>query len=231
MFLETGFWKFRLEELAVERADSHSMSAPEENILVVRRSLFDQIGAFEGFRADPNAYLAAFFAEGNNFFVPRSSAEEDPSLKQIIPYAVFRHGGRILHYVRGGKSGEKRLVAKGSIGIGGHINDGDLHVATFDDRAYRTAVEREISEELQLGGGFTDRIVGLINDDSTEVGRVHLGVVHVVDLESDDVLPGESAITQLAFLEPVAVTLLRDRLETWSQILVDGWDEIHAPRG
>lgn len=201
----------------------------EENVLVVRRELFEEIGAFQGFCTEPAPYLESFLNRENNFFAPRSSAEDDPSLKQIIPYAVFRHAGRILHYVRGGKSGEKRLVAKGSIGIGGHINDEDDQAdPTLDRDAYRTAVEREISEELRIRGTFTDRIVGLINDDSSEVGRVHLGVVHVVDLESDNVEPGEAVITELEFLSPKELIVRRDSLESWSQIVIDGWGRISA---
>ena len=99
------------------------MPKPDENVLVVRRSLFDELGSFQGFCAEASRYLDVFLRRENNFFAPRSSAETDPSLKQIIPYAVFTHGGRILRYVRGGKSGEKRLVAKASIGIGGPNND------------------------------------------------------------------------------------------------------------
>ena len=95
---------------------------------------------------------------------------------------VFTFDGTILHYVRGAKSGEKRLVAKGSIGIGGHINDNDESLFSFDRDAYRVAVRREIEEELKLEGAYEDRVAALINDDSTDVGRVHLGVVHVVAL-------------------------------------------------
>lgn len=199
------------------------MPMPDEQVLVVRRSLLDELGSFQGFHADAQRYLDVFLRRENNFFAPRSSAENDPSLKQIIPYAVFTHGGRILRYVRGGKSGEKRLVAKSSIGIGGHINDGDEGLFAFNEDAYRTAVEREIAEELRLGGGFTDRVAGLINDDSTEVGQVHLGVVHVVELESADVRPGEAAITQLEFVEPGELVASRESLETWSQIVLDHW--------
>ncbi len=201
----------------------------EENVLVVRRTLFDEIGAFQGFCAEPAPYLEAFLNRENNFFIPRSAAEDDPSLKQIIPYAIFRHAGRILHYVRGGKSGEKRLASKGSIGIGGHINDEDDQPdPTLDRDAYRTAVEREISEELRISGSFTDRIVGLINDDATEVGRVHLGVVHLVDLESDEITPGEAVITELEFLSPEELIARRDLLESWSQIVIDGWSRISS---
>jgi len=101
------------------------MSKSEEQVLVVRRQLLDDLGSFQGLSAEVDRYLPEFLKRENNFFVARSAAEDDPSLKQIIPYAVFCHGDRILHYTRGSKSGEKRLVAKESIGIGGHINDSD----------------------------------------------------------------------------------------------------------
>lgn len=202
------------------------MSKADEKVLVVRRTLLEELGSFQGFRRDAQRYLEVFLRKENNFFAPRSTAETDPSLKQIIPYAVFTCEGRILRYVRGGKSGEQRLAAKSSIGIGGHINDTDEGVFAFNAGAYRVAVEREIAEELRLGGGFSDRVVGLINDDSTEVGAVHLGVVHLVELESKEVQPGEAAITQLEFVEPGALLATRENLETWSQIVLDHWAEL-----
>ena len=198
------------------------MAKSEEQILVVRRKLFDELGSFQGLCSEVDRYLQAFLLKENNFFVPRSSAENDPSLKQLIPYAVFRHGGKILCYTRGAKSGEKRLVAKGSIGIGGHINDTDESLFSFDQSAYHNAVSREIGEELVLGGGFTERAVALINDDSTEVGSVHLGVVHLVDLENADVRAGEKAIASLGFATPEELFARKDSLETWSQIVLEG---------
>jgi predicted NUDIX family phosphoesterase len=198
----------------------------EERVLVVPRSVFDGVGSFQGFCGEPEPYLNAFFQSGNNGFAPRSEVETDPSRKQIIPYAVFRHGDRILHYVRGGKGGERRLLAKGSIGIGGHINDSDVASECFDAQAYRRAVDREIGEELRIQGGFTDRIVGLINDDSSEVGRVHLGVVHLVELNSDQVSAGEAVIEQPEFLSVDELGGRADSLETWSQIVLANWAEI-----
>ena len=198
------------------------MAKPEEQILVIKRELFDEIGSFQGLCPEVDRYLQILLLKESNFFVPRSAAENDPSLKQLIPYAVFRHNGKILHYTRGAKSGEKRLVAKGSIGIGGHINDSDESLFSFDQSAYHNAVRREIAEELRLVGGFTERAVALINDDSTEVGKVHLGVVHLVDLESADVRAGEKAIAELGFATRDELLQRRDSLETWSQIVLDG---------
>ncbi|HEX2746825.1 MAG TPA: hypothetical protein VHM91_02405, partial [Verrucomicrobiales bacterium] len=85
------------------------MRWPNERVLVIPRPLFDSIGAFEGFTAEVDRYLPAFLNPENNYFLARDDAEEDPGHKQIIPYALFHCNGRFLHYVRGGKSGEKRL--------------------------------------------------------------------------------------------------------------------------
>jgi predicted NUDIX family phosphoesterase len=197
-----------------------------ENVLVVRRTLFDELGSFQGLQRDAERYLSAFLKRENNFFLPRSHAEQDPAYKQIIPYVVFSFGDAILHYVRGAKSGEKRLVAKGSIGVGGHINDNDESLFSFDLDAYRTAVHREIQEELKLEGPYKDRVAALINDDSNDVGRVHLGVVHLVVLSSSAVRAGEKAIGALRFLAPKELRKQRDKLETWSQIVLDAWETL-----
>lgn len=202
------------------------MAKPEENVLVVRRALFEELGAFQGLQRDSGRYIEAFLKRENNFFMPRSKAEDDPTHKQIIPYAIFTHAGKILHYVRGSKSGEKRLVAKGSIGIGGHINDSDESLFSFDMDAYRASVHREIEEELKFEGGYSDRVVALINDDETEVGRVHLGVVHIVELTHDQVSAGEKAIAELGFLTLEELRARRDNLETWSQIVLDEWEKL-----
>ncbi|MEX1118172.1 MAG: hypothetical protein WEB60_05190 [Terrimicrobiaceae bacterium] len=202
------------------------MAKNDENVLVVPRALFDQLGAFQGLSKDPKPYLDKFLDRGQNLFMARSQAEEDPSFKQLIPYAVFVHDGKILHYVRGGSSGEKRLVAKGSVGIGGHVNDTDVGGSSVDADTYHNAVRREIAEELVIGGAWSERIVALINDDSTEVGSVHLGVVHLVTLETGDVAAGEKAIAGLQFLSPEELKARSESLETWSQIIIAAWDDL-----
>jgi len=202
------------------------MPRTEENVLVIRRALFDELGSFQGLQRDADRYIESFMRRQNNFFLPRSRAEQDPEFKQIIPYVVFTFGDTILRYVRGAKSGEKRLVAKASIGIGGHINDSDESLFSFDKEAYRTAVHREVAEELRFEGRWEDRVAALINDDSTEVGQVHLGVVHVVHLRNDAVRAGEKAIGDLRFLRPEELRQQRDKLETWSQIVLDAWETL-----
>src|SRR5450432_1325944 len=200
----------------------------EENILVVRRRLFDELGAFQGLNFEPRRYLDAILSRGNNFFLPRSKAETDPTHKQIIPYVLISCAGRVLYYVRGKKAGEQRLVAKGSIGIGGHMNDSDESLFAWDERAYRAGVEREVKEELRIETPFADKVVALLNDDTTEVGRVHLGVVHVFRLEEAKVQKREAMITNLSFLTKRELQERRETLETWSQICVDLLDQLLA---
>lgn len=200
----------------------------DEMILVVRRALFDELGAFDGLCFEVNRWLPALLDRANNFFTPRAAAESDPSMKQIIPYVLLVHGDRVLHYVRGKKAGEQRLVAKGSIGIGGHMNDRDEGLFALDREAYNAGVQREVGEELKLGSAFTHRIAALLNDDSNEVGRVHLGIVHVFRLENDDVRKGETMITDLQFLDRGQLRARRDAMESWSQICFDRLDEILA---
>lgn len=204
------------------------MSPPDENVLVVRRALFDELGSFQGLCFEPQRYVSALLSRENNFFLPRSQAENDASYKQIIPYALLLHGERVLHYVRGKKAGEQRLVAKGSIGIGGHMNDSDECLFAFDQAAYRAGVEREVNEEIRIQAPFTDRIVALLNDDSNEVGRVHLGIVHVLRLAEPKVEKGEAMITSLSFLSRNELVARRDSLETWSQLCVDSLDRLLA---
>lgn len=195
-----------------------STASREEMVLAIRRELFDRLGAFQGLNFEVEHYLPALLSREHNFFVPRSRAEQDPGCKQIIPYVILTHGGKVLHYVRGKKGGEQRLVAKGSIGIGGHLNDADENLFSYDLEAYQAGVRREVEEELLVQTPYCNRIRALLNDDSTEVGRVHLGIVHVFELEAPLVSKREAAITQPWFLTPAALQDRFDQLETWSQL-------------
>jgi len=197
------------------------MNFPQENVLVIKRSLFGELGTFQGLNFEPEKYLKAILSRGSNFFIPRSDAESNPAYKQIIPYALIAFENTILHYVRGKKAGEQRLIAKGSIGIGGHMNETDESLFAMDEQAYRAGVEREVNEEIKIESPFEDRIVALLNDDTTEVGRVHLGIVHVFRLAEPKVQKREAMITNLNFLNRDELLAIRDNLETWSQLCVD----------
>ncbi len=201
--------------------------AGEEQVLVVERKVLEQAGMFQGLTFDIQPYLRELFVPGVPRLMPRSQAEDDPTHKQLIPYVIMTHGGKVLSYVRGKRAGESRLVGHRSIGIGGHINWADfmpLLRKPWDD--YLAAAEREVAEEVAVESSHTDRVVALINDDSTEVGQVHLGIVHYWALDGSKVSKREQMITQMSFMSPAALQDVRDSLETWSQLCLDHLDEM-----
>jgi predicted NUDIX family phosphoesterase len=198
------------------------MGKDDEILLTVERATLEELGLFQGLTFDTARYLPTLLNPARHRFVRRGEAENDPSLKQLIPYFLIEHGGRFWCYVRGKQSGEGRLVAKASLGIGGHMNQDD--VSLFG--TYETAARRELDEEVSIPAGSTDRIVALLNDDSNEVGKVHLGVVHLLRASSDAVTKRESKITEASFKTPAELLAMRERLETWSQLCLDGLDRL-----
>lgn len=194
-----------------------SQSSHSERVLVVPAAELDRLGRFQGFSDEAERYLSALLAPGRGAFRPRSEVEEDPSLKQIIPYVVFRSGDSVFCYTRGKSQGETRLHRLRSLGVGGHVAEEDADGrATLD--AYEMALRRELDEEVAVDSEGTIRRVGLINDDSTPVGQVHLGVVHLYDLARPAVTPREDGLAEPGFVPIADLRDQAERFETWSQI-------------
>jgi predicted NUDIX family phosphoesterase len=190
-----------------------------EHVLVVPTELFRRLGYFQGFCGDTDRYLQGLLDPAHTSYRPRPAMEQDPSFKQLIPYVIFRYrdpAGQtfLFQYTRGKGQGEARLHAKRSIGIGGHISADDAGRAN----AYEEGMRRELAEEVEIATAYQSRLAGLINDDESEVGRVHLGVVHLFDVEQPAVEPRESEIIEAGF-RPVGALLAESaKFETWSQI-------------
>lgn len=191
-----------------------------ESVLVFPRALLDRLGAFQGLSDDIGRYLPALLDPAVCFFMPRESAEADPTHKQVIPYVVLRHRNRVFHYVRGARSGEARLRGQSSIGIGGHVNPADRGLFS-QESFYDEAVRRELAEEVRVDAARRERVAALINDDSTPVGSVHFGIVHVFDLDAPVVTPRESKITQPGFSTVDRLLGRRDDFEGWSVLCLE----------
>jgi predicted NUDIX family phosphoesterase len=193
-----------------------------EHVLVVPTPVFHQIGHFQGFSGDTRRYLDELLRPEHMSYRPRGEMEQDPSFKQLIPYVVFRYTTpskevQLFQYTRGKGQGEQRLHSKRSIGIGGHISSDDASAQSVYDEGMR----RELAEEVRIETPYRASLAGMINDDLSDVGKVHLGVVHIFDVEQTAVYPREEEIIDSGF-RPVA-ELLRDReqFETWSKICLE----------
>jgi predicted NUDIX family phosphoesterase len=195
-----------------------------EKVLVVPTALFRELGYFQGFSTDVARHLPRLLEGGDIEYRPRGEMEEDPSFKQLIPYVLFRWTDddgnvQIFQYQRGGGMGEKRLHAKRSVGIGGHISSLDAAAGKLD-HVYREGMQRELAEEVAIDTPYAETIAGLINDDETPVGTVHLGVVHLCDVERPDIAPREDDVLDARFRPVSEILADLDQFETWSQIAV-----------
>ena len=190
-----------------------------EQVMVIPTELFRSCGYFQGFCDQPDRYLATLLDPERTQYRPRPEMEQDPSYKQLIPYCIFQHvddAGRIhlFQYQRGTGQGESRLHDKRSIGIGGHISTLDAG----DHSPYRVGMQRELDEEVAIDSEYSERCVGLINDDENEVGRVHLGIVHLFTLDQPNITPREDEIVQAGFRPVERILAEIEPFETWSQI-------------
>src|SRR5262245_1935215 len=190
----------------------------DEKVLVIPTARFRAAGYFHGLRPADAAYLAAILDPSAFEFRPRSEVETDPSFKQLIPCIVLKCGDALFHYRRGSAGTEKRLAALRSVGIGGHISEED---AAGGSDLYHCGMMRELTEEVEVGSGFIQKCIGFINDDRTPVGRVHLGVVHLFELESPSAHSREDALADAGFAPRADLAKQVEQFETWSQFVLE----------
>jgi predicted NUDIX family phosphoesterase len=201
----------------VSQPESDSAS---ERVLVVPSAELDRLGRFQGFSPDVDRYLQELLVPELATFRPRFEVEDDPGLKQIIPYVVFQCSDDVFCYTRGSSQSEARLWRRRSLGIGGHVAETDADGrGTLD--AYEIAMKRELEEEVDVASAGVVRRVGLINDDSTPVGKVHLGVVHHYVLDRPAISPREDGIAEPGFIPRGRLRDDWHLFETWSQICIE----------
>lgn len=193
-----------------------------EKIICFKESLLSEAAAEAHAFYDANLWNSIL---SNLRSIPRDSAEEDPSYKQLVVYALIKAGGRYLSYRRTPGTTEARLRAKNSIGIGGHVNTGDeMQLSLFGEDFITGAMWREVNEEVKINSPVLSRpeLLCFINDDSTEVGRVHFGIAWMLNIESPDVsLKGEKGIGRLEFRGLPELKKNIDSYENWSKVMIE----------
>ncbi len=187
----------------------------EEEVLVVKTSLLAPYLRPGLFRENAEEVLELI--DRKHEFLVRRVAEESPDYRQIIPYVAIRNGDHLFVLRRTRKGTDARLHDKVSIGIGGHINPGHGVVE---------GMQKELDEEVAIDGDYDITFTGILNDDSTEVGRVHLGIVYVLDATTRNVRVLETEKLSGEWHGMAGLTPLREAMETWSQIV---FDEITRP--
>ncbi len=192
------------------------MTAASEQVLCVRRDDIFPDGAWHGFVSDGLERHQKVIRE-RHFFMARSEVEDDAAYQQIIPYVVFRHGDLYFLTHRLRASSEKRLRKQYSLGVGGHINPGDLDAGD----PIQDGLKREWEEEVIYHGSFEAKLIGLLNDESSPVSKVHLGVVFLVEGDTPNIAIRETTklAGELLTLEQMRIYYLG--MESWSQMVYD----------
>lgn len=221
-----------------------SNTTTEERVLVIPRVDFEANESFNGFRSlegrsDLGEYLTAHPEEQNiGFFMTREAAESSEHHKQLLPYIVIMCGNRVLTYRRSPSGGEAKLHGKLSVGVGGHINSEDDPEEPFF--AYMNGAVRELKEEIGLDVNrdtLQRTVIGLVNDEETPVGRVHLGVVHVIAVDEQQGLEiiknTEHTMLDSAFveLESLAKDHYLDQMESWSAFVINHMASENSVKG
>lgn len=195
--------------------------ATEERVLCFKRQLFEDLGVFQGISLEVEKYLPAMTASSQLIYLNRSAAEQDKRYKQLIPYVLLINGDKILRYRRGKAGGEARLHGLYSVGIGGHISEEDHQLpGLFASNIYQEGMRRELMEEVGIDAG-NEPPVAAINDDSTEVGQVHFGVVHIVRVPDESVATGRDGIATPEFISMADAVKEPNGYESWSRFCLE----------
>ena len=191
------------------------MTDAVERVLVVPRAALMADPGWHGIRTDGLDDFGDLVTRAGRY-VERPAAEDDRSLKQVIPYLVLRDGPGIFLMRRTRAGADARLHDRYSIGVGGHLNPGDDGLLG--------GLKREWAEELVAEFTPDFRLIGLLNDDTTPVGSVHLGAVYVADAGGRSVAIRETDKLSGAFAARDEVEAVVDRMETWSRLVFEALD-------
>ena len=200
--------------------------ATEERVLCFERKLFEKLGVFQGLSLHVGKYLPVVTASSNVLYLNRSEAEQDKRYKQLIPYALIICNDKILRYRRGKGGQETRLHGLYSVGVGGHIAEEDNGLFS-KGIGYHEAMRRELMEEVAIDA-TKEVAVAVINDDSTEVGYVHLGVVHIVQVNDESVADRRSGIVAPEFIPISEAVKNPAAYESWSSFCLQHLEALLA---
>ncbi|MCI0540125.1 MAG: hypothetical protein L0Z50_33380 [Verrucomicrobiales bacterium] len=198
--------------------------AAEERVLCFERKLIEELGLFQGLSLEIEKYLPVVTSPSRILYLNRSDAEQDKRYKQLIPYVLILCHDRILRYRRGKRGQETRLHGLYSVGIGGHIAEED-HGLFSAGLGYHEGMRRELMEEVAIADA-NDAAVAVINDDSTEVGFVHFGVVHVLYVANEEIVGRRSGIASPEFIPVDEAVKDLTGYESWSRFCLESLDSL-----
>lgn len=197
-----------------QQSNQTQHKAYDEEILVIKcATLFATIPAWQGINSNIEQIMNTITSASS--FMPRSRAETNYAYKQIIPYMLFIFENKLFVMQRKSSASEQRLASKFSLGIGGHVRQEDISNHNIIDWA-----NREFEEEVSYQGSKTIQVLGVLNDDSNDVGKVHLGLILLVHADSNKITINDEHKSGILLTRRECIALA-PQMETWSQICFD----------
>ena len=200
--------------------------ATEERVLCFERKLLEELGLFQGLSLETEKYLPVVTSPSKILYLNRTEAEQNKKYKQLIPYVLVLCHDKILRYRRGKGGQETRLHGLYSVGIGGHISEEDNGLFS-NALGYQEGMRRELMEEVAIDE-VNETVVAVINDDSTEVGFVHFGVVHIMRVANENVAGRRSGISGPEFVPMTEAAKDPSGYESWSRFCLENLELLLA---
>jgi predicted NUDIX family phosphoesterase len=194
----------------------------EERVLCFERNLFEDLGVFQGLSLEAEKYLPVVTSSSKIVYLNRNDAEQDKRYKQLIPYVLVICNDKILRYRRGKGGQETRLHGLFSVGVGGHISEEDNGLFS-NHVGYEEGMRRELVEEIAVEE-LDETVVAVINDDSTDVGQVHFGVVHIARVADESIASRRSGISAPEFVPLAEAVKDLSIYESWSRFCLENLD-------
>ena len=227
---------FALRNYEGKEYDAHPFAkkiSQKEQVLVFKVEKLKQVGLFNGIKTNGfRKYLKVILNKRNTFFMSRLKAEKDTVHKQILSYIIVEKNHKILRFVRGVYTNVHTML-RGSfcVGFGGHVQDHDYDLFELleNDNGYLNSVKRELLEELKIPEVSINKknleVIGILNDDSTELGKSHFAIIHKLKLDNVRLptvkkLKGEKSINQLEFLSINELGYDFEKYEFWSKLCI-----------
>lgn len=235
---QSAAYSDKISTLSEYIAEPRRLRLPSEAVLCAPESRFRNILTFQGIDGDFRAIVPRLLAD--SYYVNRSFAEDRNDGKQFITYVLVQCGHRLLSFRRSylSRAAEFLRGAK-CVGFGGHVSAADNDIFSSTDHGLETCARRELSEELVFAKGNTERsrtsyatvslfrntpleCLGVLNDDSSEVGRRHVAVVYRAWIsdwpEAQALEKGESSLRTLAWIDLTRSKIDITEYEYWSQL-------------
>ncbi len=243
-FKRTGPNRFCLRDFGEKEYNApafHQVIKKSENALVFPAQLLSKVGWFHGINKKYRKYENILLDPKNTRFIKRLDAENDLTHRQIVSYVLVERKKQLLRFVRGKYvSAQAFLKGRYCIGFGGHAQESDYEqwkLFSQKDSGYNASVQRVLEEELKLPKNSIApknlKIIGVLNDDSSDVGKRHFAFIHKLNLDhiKEEIistsLKKEKAINQLTFVPIKNLGKNFERYEYWSKLCVGTFFKEH----